>query len=262
MHRRLIPTLAAVALLVAACNGGAGPAIDDPKEIVAQGLEATTQLTSMHIALTLDGTATIADAGGEMTLDGTTLEGDVDLDQSVAHITFAMPSMLGLSGELIQIGDDTYLKTSMTGPMWLHSTSSTGDTVPGVEDTTGALDGLREFLDTDGVTVEKLSDTDCGDGRCYAVRMTIPPDVLTGTDGMTDGLTGLDPSALLGDGLVLDLLFDRDDLFLADLSTELSAESVGSVSLRLTLSAFNEEVSVEAPPADEVTEGGDFGLPF
>jgi hypothetical protein len=261
VHRRLIPTLAAVALLVAACTG-AGPAIDDPKEIVAQGLEATTQLTSMHIALTLDGTATIAEAGGEMTLDGTTLEGDVDLDQSVAHITFAMPSMLGLSGELIQVGDDSYVKTSMTGPMWLHSTAATGDTMPGVEDTTGALDGLRDFLDTEGVTVEKLSDTDCGDGRCYAVRMTIPPDVLTGTDGVADGLTGLDPSAFLGDGLVLDLLFDRDDLYLADVSTELSAESVGSVSLRLTLSAFNEDVSVEAPPADQVTDGGDFGLPF
>lgn len=261
MHRRLTPALAAVALLVAACTGEAGPAIDDPKEIVAQGLEATTQLTSMHIALTLDGTATIADAGGEMTLDGTTLEGDVDLEQSVAHITFAMPSML-LNGELIQVGDDSYVKTSMTGPMWLHSTASTGDSVPGVGDTTGALDGLREFLDTEGVTVEKLSDTDCGDGRCYAVRMTIPPDVLTATDGMTDGVAGLDPSAFLGDGLVLDLLFDRDDLFLADVSTELTTESVGSVTLRLTLSAFNEAVSVEAPPADEVTEGGDFGLPF
>jgi hypothetical protein len=60
---------------------------------------------------------------------------------------------------------------------------------------------------------------------------------------------------------VLNLLFDREDKWLTEVSTSLSAESVGELSLTLSLSDFNQDVNVEAPPEDEVTEGGE-GFPF
>jgi len=257
VFRRIMPALAAATLLLAAC-GGSGPAINDPREIVTQGLEATTGLNTAHLALTLDGTVTMAELGsGQITLTGTTVEGDIDLQNTVAHITFAVPSLLGLSGEVIMIGSDTYLKTSLTGETWAHSTSSAGDPTADLTDPTKLLADVRAFLDKEGVEAEKLSDTDCGDAKCYAVRLTIPASLLADTSSTT----GISTGDLVGDALVLDLLFDRNDLYLAGASTEVGSDSVGQLTLNLALSAFNEDVSVEAPPADQVTEGGS-GLPF
>jgi hypothetical protein len=258
--RRFTPALAAATLLLAAC-AGAGPAITDPKEIVTTGLEATAELTSVHVVLSVDGTATIPDLGGELNLSGTELDGDIDLENERAHLEFSVPPMFGLTGEIIQIGQESYMKTSLTGAMWSKSTAEEGGPVSEAMDPQEQLDEVREFLDEDGVQVEKLDDTDCGDGTCYAVRMTIPAEVLAESgDGGEGG--ALDPGELAGgEDLVLNLLFDRQENWLVELSTALSAESVGELTLTLTLSDFNQSVEVEAPPADEVTEDGG-GLPF
>lgn len=251
MLRRIVPALAAATLLLAAC-GGSGPAIDDPREIVTQGIEATSQLKSMHIAVSVDGSASVPGSDSQLTLDGTSVEGDVDIEASQSHFSF---TAMGFTGELITDGADTYVKTPLTGPQWLKSTSTSGDPVSDLSDPTAVLDGVGSFLDTEGVEVEKLSDTDCGSGRCYAVRLTIPADQLSGMDAL-GGLPGLDPSGLIGDGLVLDMLFDRDDLWLSEMSTEVGNASVGQLTLRVTLSDFNEDVSIAVPSPDEVTEGG------
>jgi len=177
------------AVSLAAC-GGSGPAIDDPTEIVTQGIEATTQLTSAHIAVTLDGTASIPELGNQLTLDGTTVEGDFDLEASQAHLSF---SAMGFTGELIQDGADSYVKMPLTGPKWLKSTGAAGDPTAELSDPTAMLQGVRDFLDTEGVDAEKLSDTDCGSGRCYAVRLTIPAEQLAGTAGVA-GVEALVPS--------------------------------------------------------------------
>ena len=256
MLRRITPALAAATLLLAAC-GGVAPAITDPKEIVTTGLEATAELTSVHVVLSVDGTATIPDLGGELNLAGTELDGDIDLENERAHLEFSVPSMLGLTGEIIQLGEDSYMKTSLTGAMWSKSTADEGGPVSEAMDPQGQLDEVREFLDKDGVQVEKLDDTDCGERTCYAVRMTVPAEVLAESAEGSD----VDPGELVGEDLVLNLLFDRQEGWLTEVSTELSPESVGELTLTLTLSDFNQPVEVEAPPADEVTEGGG-GLPF
>lgn len=257
MPRRITPILAAATLLLAAC-GSAGPAISDPREIVTQGLEATAELTSVHVAIALDGTAAIPEMGSQLNLTGTNLEGDLDIANGEAHFTFAVPSLLGLSGEVIQVGSDTYLKTSLGGTGWVKSTASAGDPLAEAMDPTQALAEVRSFLDSEGVELQKLSDTDCGERSCFAVRMTIPASLLSDA-GTAAGMSADD---LVGDALVLDLLFDRQELWLAQVSTDLGSESVGELTLRLTLSAFNQDVSVEAPPADEVTEDGGPILPF
>ncbi|HEX6129254.1 MAG TPA: hypothetical protein VF071_09560 [Candidatus Limnocylindria bacterium] len=257
MLRRFTPALAAATLLLAAC-GGAGPAITDPREIVTTGLEATAELTSVHVVLSVDGNATIPDlGGGEMNLSGTQVDGDLDLENERAHLEFTVPPMFGLTGEIIQIGRDSYIKTSLTGATWSKSTAEEGDPVSEAMDPQEQLDQVREFLDKEGVEVEKLDDTECGDRTCYVVRLTIPAEVLS--ESAEGG--EMDPGELVGEDLVLNLLFDREENWLTEVSTELSAETVGELSLTLTLSDFNRSVEVEAPPADEVTEGGG-GLPF
>ncbi len=256
MLRRIAPALAAATLLLAAC-GGADPALSDPKEIVTQGLEATAELNSVHIELTVDGSASISELGGEMSLNGTRLEGDIDIENKQGHLTFAVPPMMGLTGEVIQVGQESYFKTSLTGEMWSKSEVSEGDPVAEAMDPAEQLAEVRAFLDEDGVEVAKLDDTDCGDRTCYAVRLTVPAEAMAEAAEGSD----VDP-ALLGEDLVLDLLFDHDELWLTEVSTDVSAEGMGELSLSMTLSGFNESVEVQAPPADEVTEGGLDGFPF
>lgn len=248
--------MAVAALLLAAC-GGAGPAVTDPKEIVTQGLEATAELTSVHILLTVDGTASVSELGGEMSLNGTRLEGDIDIENQQGHLTFAVPPLMGLTGELIQIGNESYIKTTLTGENWSRSEAGEGDPVAEAMDPAQQLEEVRSFLDKEGVVVEKLDDTDCGERTCYAVRLTVPTEVIA------DAAEGTEvDAAVIGEELVLDLLFDREEMWLAGVSTDVSAEGVGELSLTMTLSGFNEAVEVEAPPADEVTEGGMEGFPF
>lgn len=255
--RRIAPALAAATLLLAACGGAGAPVISDPKEIVTQGLEAMGELDSVHFVVALDGTASVQDLGGEMDLSGTEASGDLDLANERAHLEFAVPAMFGLSGEVVQIGRDSYLRTSFTGETWSHSTLDENDPVGDVTDPAAQLARVRAFLDKEGVELEKLADADCGEETCYAVRLTIPAEVLAEASPGA----GMDPGELVGEALVLDLLFDRDDRWLTQASTRIVAESVGELTLTLTLSAFNEPVEVETPPEDQVTEGGN-GLPF
>jgi hypothetical protein len=255
VHRRIAPALAAATLLLAAC-GGAGPAPADPKDIVIQGLDAMVDVETVHFVLSLDGTATIPDLGGEMNLGGTEASGDLSAD-GAAHVEFAVPAMFGLSGEIIALDGFSYTRTNLTGETWSKSPLEEDDPVTGALDPTEQLDRVREFLDKEGVEVERLDDAECGEETCYAVRLTIPGEVLAEASEGEDVV----PSDLVGEALVLDLLFDREDQWLTQLSTRIVAESVGELTLNVTLSDFDEPVEIEAPPADQVTEGGG-GLPF
>jgi hypothetical protein len=165
--------------------------------------------------------------------------------------------MFGITGEVIQVGTDSYVRTSMTGETWSKSTLGEDTPIGDVTDPAAQLEEVRTFLDEEGVEVERLDDAECGEETCYAVRLTIPGEVLAEASDGEDVV----PSDLVGEALVLDLLFDREDHWLTQLGTRIVAESVGELTLSLTLSAFNEPVEIEAPPADQVTEGGE-GLPF
>ena len=69
------------------------------------------------------------------------------------------------------------------------------------------------------------------------------------------------PSALLPDGLALDLFFDREKLYLSRVAVDLSGSQLGDLTAALAFTKFDEAVTIEAPPSDEVTEGSG-GLPF
>lgn len=247
MLRRLAPSLLVAAFALAACTGA--PAITDPKEIITQGIEATTALKSFHMSLAVDGTFSVPE-GGSFPLNGTTLDGDFDLETKAGRLTFGVPAFLGLTGEVIVIGSDTYVKTSMTGEAWSKSTSDS-DALSDAMDPEAALAEVRAFLDKEGVEAEKLDDVECGERTCYAVRLTIPSALLADAGDEVD----MDPTETLGESLVVDLRFDREGLWLTEISTGVDSETVGAFNATLTFSAFDEAVTVSPPPADQVTEG-------
>ena len=193
----------------------------------------------------MSGSIAIPQTGGTFNLEGTSAAGDFDIANDRAQLTFEAPGLFGVSGEAIVVGEDTYVKSSLTGPLYLKSTVADSG-VP--LDAGTALDDVESFLDEEGVTSEKLDDVTCGDRSCYAVRVTIPANLISGASA-----AGIDAGDYLGDSLVLDLWFDRDSLRLRQASTEVAADELGTVGLLVTFSRYDETFEVRPPPDDQVT---------
>jgi hypothetical protein len=245
------PTLL-LAITLAAC-GTSAPALSDPDEIITQGMKATGEATSFHVDVQVSGTINIQQTGGTFNLDGTTAGGDFDIAKKLARLTFSAPGLMGLQGEVLQIGDDSYTKTSLTGAKYMHSTT-TDTSVP--TDPDKVFGEVSNFLDKEGVETAKLDDVDCGDAKCYAVTLTVPTSLMQ----QAGSSTGVDVGQFLGDSVVLNLQFERDSLRLTQASTDLDAGDVGKFGVVITFSNYNAAVQVSPPPSDQVTEGGDFGL--
>lgn len=242
-----------LAIGLAAC-GSQAPALTDPKEIISQGLLATREASSLHLDVALSGTLNIPQTGGTIDLGGITAGGDFDIANKRSRVTFAVPTFMRISGEAILIGSDTYLKTSIGGPLYVKSTADQ-TTVP--LDPTEAFEQVESFLDKEGVLSEKLDDVSCGDRSCYRVRLTIPSSLLLENAGTP---AGIDVSAFLGEALVVDLQFDRENLRVRQVSSDIDAGEIGSFGIVATFSNYDATVEVSPPPDDLVTE--EDALPF
>jgi hypothetical protein len=252
--------------LLAACQG-ASTAYSNPTDIITKGLDATAKLKSFHVSLALNGTFSMPNSGGgSIKLDSTSLEADVDIPGKQTHLTFAVPALLGLSGDVVVIGQDLYVKTSMTGDKWTHQTNGAATSASPSEsasvspsaalDTASMIKEVKDFLAKDGVKTTKLADVDCGDRKCYQVSVSIPSSLMTAAGAVAS----MDPGSIFGDALVLNLLFDREKLWLTEVSTSVQSATVGTFTAKLSFSKFDQAVTVSPPPSAEVTEG-EFKLP-
>jgi hypothetical protein len=73
-------------------------------------------------------------------------------------------------------------------------------------------------------------------------------------------VASMDPSSIFGDALVINLLFDREKLWLTEASTSIDSQTVGKISATLSFSNFDEAVEFSPPPSPDVTEG-EFTIP-
>ena len=229
MIRRLPATFvlaAAVAILVAACNGGsAGPALTDPKAIVTAAIKSTDAARSVHLDIAVDGTATIAlpiggGTGTPVNLTGTTASADIDLTKTAAKGTFSVPALLGFGGAV----DPSHAR--------------------------GLIDNLGDLLLKPGVTLVKGADVACGPRQCYTATADLTATDL-GTTG-TGAIGGL-PVDLTGATLKVTVRVERDlPNHLAGVTAVLSMPNGSALTVELAASKWDEPVSITAPPADQV----------
>jgi hypothetical protein len=254
--RRFAPVLLVMVALVAACQST--PAITDPAEIITQGLDATAKLNSFHVSLKLDGDFTVPDGGGTFNLNSTSLEADVDIPAKNLRAHLAVPAFLGLTADVIVIGSDVWVKTSMSGTKWSHQTNDLmGSPGPSASvDPQVMIDKVKEFLAKDGVVTKKLVDVACGDRQCYQVSVKVPSALMADAGAEAS----LDPSSIFGDAVEINLLFDREKLWLTAVSTGIDSATAGKITATLTFSKFDEAVTFSPPPSPDVTEG-EFTLP-
>lgn len=256
MSRRFALLLALIAsMAIAACSSTpVAPALTDPKEILTKGAEATLNTKSFHFQATVTGTfnADLMGAGqaSEFKLDGTTLEGDVDVANKKVKASFSVPALLGLNGELIQIGNTSYVKTSLTGTGYQKQVT---DEVPvdEVTDPAKAIEELRKALEQPGVAPTKAADAKCGDKDCYQIEWDFDAEELAALASAAP-VAGED----LGDATFkLTIGVEKDTLRYSTFTMSATEAEMGTVSLSLNLSGWDEAVSIEEPPADQVTGG-------
>lgn len=270
MSRRQLARLTALAALavaaslgLGACQAGpAAPTLTDPNEILAAAVTTTAAAKSVRIDATADGTMTLdllgAGTPSTIELSGTTLSADLDLEAGNARATFSAPNLLGLTGELIVLDGTSYLKTSLTGPLYRVEPVGGDVPVPSGAERASILQGITEFLANPALEPVKGEDVACGNTTCYRVDITLTPDELAalGAGGL-EAPAGLpipiDMPDLSAATVDLGVLVAKDTTRLTGLEATLDLGGGGGVvNATVTFSKWDEDVSISAPPADQL----------
>lgn len=258
MYRRSLSIsalLVVAAVALGACSSA--PALTDPTEILTKAIDAFQDAKTVHLAATVDGSFTMdltGQGGGAMELTGTSLTGDVDIEHTKAKVTFAVPALLGLTGEIIAVDKASYVKTSLTGA--LYQKSETTDSLPvDPTDPDATIAQIKTFLEKPEISPTKGDDVDCDGKKCYTVTIEL-------TAAEMAALSSPDPSASpdAGTSMNLTILVEKDSLKLHKVTAAVSAGTTGNLTIVLTFTDWDKAVTIEAPPDDQVTEGT--GLPF
>jgi hypothetical protein len=259
MPRRLSRAMLALALvsLLAACGGQSAPALTDPTEILTKSIETMQEAKSVRVDVTLSGTITAdptgtGGLGSTFPLDGTTASADIDIAGGNARATFSVPAFLGLAGELIAVGGDAFVKTTLTGPLYQRMSSADGELPIDPSDVDGLdLEELRTLLAKPELSPTKGDDVACGSKDCYTVVIDLSSAEIAALGGGDVGDLDL-PIDVGNVGLNMVFQVEKDTLRLAGVAMVVAMGADGSLRLDVTLSRWDEAVSISPPPADQV----------
>jgi hypothetical protein len=248
-----IGLLAGLVLTLAACGGPSLPALTDPTEIVTAALAATEGAKSVHVDAILDGSISTDLTGTgtttDLTLTGTTASADVDMAGGKAHATVAVPALLNFNADVIQIGETTYVKSSLSGPQY-ETMEVTDDLPVDPADASGIFDDIGDLLLADGVDPVKGEDVDCGGKQCYTVMIELTPQELA-TLGGADA-AGMLPLDISGASVAFTVRVEKDTRRLAGIETVAALGAQGSLTLDVAFSRWDEPFAISAPPADQI----------
>ncbi|MFH1475269.1 MAG: hypothetical protein ABIG85_05350, partial [Chloroflexota bacterium] len=217
------------------------------------------EMTTFHLRGTVDGEVALdlgATGGGgvPLSLDGTTIDGDVDVVRGGLVVDLIVPTLLNLRVNVVVADGSAYLKAPIvTGQRWVRQPAQGG--IGG--DPAAAIAGLATFLARPELRPEKLADARCSGTDCYSVRFTVPAgEVRDAFGSLGSAIPGLAGDAV-GD-VTVTVGVRKDDLRLATLGLDVPAGGSVPLAIRLEISKVNEPVTIVPPPADEVdgTPGG------
>lgn len=278
---RFAALVGGLALLASIAGCGSEPQIPeltDPTEILATAAATTAAATSVRIGATADGQLSLAVGGASapFELEDSTATAEIDLAVGEGRATFAMPGILGLRGEAIVVDGTAYLKSSLTGTDYIAvpfgGNGPAGS--PGPSSSPAAASFLAAFteaLSRPELAPTKGADTECGTTSCYTVTIELTPDELAGLLGDGVGVDLPIPSGLpiptpdLSSIAAIDatVLVEKGSGRLAGLTLVVGtgadaavASAAAEATIDVRFSEWDEGVTVEAPPADQVQGGG------
>ncbi len=249
----LAAALATIVLVaVAACGPSATP-LTDPVEILQAGAASLGELETVHLRGAIDGEVAInalgIGGGAPLPLDGTTLEGDVDVAGEALAVELLAPALFNFRLDLVVVDGFSYLRAPLlTGERWVQQPAAGG--VGG--DPGAILEGMAAFLARPELEPEKLEDTRCTGTDCYTVRFTVPAaEVRDALGSLGTSIPGL--ADAVGD-VTVTAGVRKNDLRLATLGLDIPAGGAAPLAIRLELSKYDEPLTITAPPADEVDD--------
>jgi hypothetical protein len=249
--------LLAIALATTACTAGPTPAsLGDPREILSAAVAHLRASRSVHLDVKVDGTLALTGAIGSpdasprgLALTGTHVEGDLDLQARNADVRFQVPALLGLEGELRQVGDDAYLESSLTSRGW-HRLS--GDELPlDIGSPLDWIDGLTTWLDRPAALPVRLDDGPCAAGRCAIVSLTLYPDDLR---AMASAAPSLD-DGIAGASVSIELRVERSSSSPSEAVITIDLGPRGEVRLDVVFSAWDAPLAIVPPASSEIVPG-------
>ena len=245
-------------------------------------ISGTTDVKSFHIKVTVNGTikaAALASAGdaagglgaalkGDIKLDGTAIEGDVDIANQAGHLTFNVPPLAALgnvplTGDVILVSNALYYKVALLGPKYTkQDLGSIGDSLgalssslPVAIPSAGAsaaiadqISQMRASLKDAGVTLTLVGVDKIGGKDASHISASVPLDKLNSAIA-ADASAG---TAMKIDSASVDLWVYTDGNRLAQVEVKGASSTLGNLDLTLTISNYDQPVTVTAPPADQV----------
>jgi hypothetical protein len=265
MPRRLLFAVALAATLLAACGGPANaPALTDPKDILAKAVSSLQDVKTAHVRVTLAGkidTGLVTGASGGLPVDltGATLEGDIDRAGSGFKLSAAVPSLFGVTADIVATGGTAWARTSLNpdgkyhpidvgaimGALPLPSLPSVPATSasPDPSAVAALLDRVKSELDKLATPPTKLADEKIGDQDCYHVQATISPsDVPQASAALSSG------------SVTLDVWTRKSDYRPARVVIAVDAGTQGNLTATIDLSAYDASLTIAPPPADQVSD--------
>lgn len=262
MIRRLA-ALVAVAAIAAGCSS-ATPELTDPKVILDRALQAVQSVKTAHLRLDVSGSFTgdVTGSGTPTSIDvsGTTADIDLDLANRSVHAAVSVPALLGMSADVIVIGNDMYTKISLLGSKYKKSTTgaalgslaplASGAALPPSlpTDPAAILAQLTSAIDKLVTPPVKGPDQTCGTATCYTINLTVTPADLAAA-GFPLG-TGISGTA------AVELWVRTTDLIPAKVVASVNGGSQGSLTATIVISNVNGPVTIVAPPADQIDTTG------
>jgi hypothetical protein len=263
-----IRSIAVATLSSALLIGAVVPASaqDDPYQLLAQAVQATSSATSFHVLVTADGSINLGEMMGDkpITIDGTQAEGDISVNPLTVSLTFDVPIQgLSISGGVIVPNDGSaYVKLALpigsADDLWhripvgdLNVPTTIASPAPG-EDKAAEL---KSKLDGAGVTLTNAGDATCAAGTCTKLHLEIPASAFESTIDSVLPMGSPAPSAAPAAPIPADILIDKASGRLDSVSAPISDEASGSnATLSVALSGYDQPLTVAAPPADQVTD--------
>lgn len=254
---------------------------NDPSSIITQVIGNGSAVKSFHIKLTLSGTinaSALAGAAGssgipltgDIKLDGTTIEGDVDVANQAGHVSLSVPplQMLGnvpLTGDLIVVSKTLYYKVSLLGTTYtmmdlgsltsglgaLASSLPVAVPTAGASAATGLTDQvaqLRAAMVKAGVTTTLVGVEKIGGQDAYHISVSLPLDLINSQIAATASAV----PAMKIDSASIDVWIYTASYRIAQFEIKGASSTLGNLDLTVTVSAYDQPVTIAAPPASEV----------
>ena len=270
-----VAIMATVGLVAAGCGGSKGtptpPPISNPDEIIARSITASSDITTLHVRLTvggkvnlnsLSGGSSSGGLGGSIDLAGTYAEGDLDVSKQDAQdvkadLKFGMPGLLSLSGRVIVVDGYSYMQVSLQGDKYVKAKldSALPVPLPSVEpsatlDIAGQVEELRKSLKDAGATTSLKGDEKVDGKDCYRIAIDIPAAKLN----ELLGAAGDSAAGMKIESTQVDYYVYKDSLRPARFYLAANVTGVGNLTLEAIISKYGESVSVKAPDASQIQE--------